>query len=209
MERFIQTLEGHIRAILEARHGECPYLWVRAMNYFVLLWNATSPVSVGVSAFREFTDMVWDFQRWPMLPWCARVEALEEPTPTNNMDPHTFSGFVVGLAMDNARCILVMRKGAEIHAPLMVRRLYWVFGHPAVCEKEGAAWCPVEEVARWVGPATAVNGPVSAEERERREMEMEDRRGALRVMEEQNDRWGEALGLARRSAGPGACSGSC
>ena len=43
----------------------------------------------------------------------------------------------------------------------------------------------------------AVNRPVSAEERERREMEMEDRRGALRVMEEQNDRWGEALGLAR------------
>ena len=92
VELFIQTLEGHIRAIMEARHGECPYLWVRAMNYFVLLWNATSPVSVGMSAFREFTGTVWDFQRWPMLPWGARVEALEEPTPMNNMDPLTFSG---------------------------------------------------------------------------------------------------------------------
>jgi len=198
VERFIQTLERHLRATLEARHPDCPYLWVRAMDYFLLLWNATSPVSVGVSAYREFTGSEWDFERIPMLPWGARVEALEEPTPSNNMDPRTFSGFMVGIAMDNARCILVMRKGAETHAPLLTRRSYWMFGHPSVGGEDPTARCPAEEVGRWFGADLGLDGPVRPEERERRDMEEEDFRGAAVLMDEKNERWGEALDLERR-----------
>ena len=198
VERFIQTLERHLRATLEARHPDCPYLWVRAMDYFVLLWNATSGVSVGVSAYTQFTGKKWDFERFPMLPWGARVEALEEPTPTNNMDPRTFSGFNMGIAMDNARSILVMRKGAETHSPLLIRRSFWMFGHPSVGGVEPSAKCPVEEVGRWFGADLALDGPVQEEELERREMEMEDFRGASVLMDQKNVRWGEALDLERR-----------
>jgi len=198
VERFIQTLERHLRATLEARHPDCPYLWVRAMDYFVLLWNATSPVSVGVSAYGEFTGLAWDFERIPMLPWGARVEALEEPTPSNNMDPRTFSGFMVGIAMDNARCILVLRKGAETHAPLLTRRSYWMFGHPSVCGEDPTARCPAEEVGRWFGADLGLDGPVMSEEMERREMELEDFRGEAVLMDIKNERWGEALDLERR-----------
>jgi len=100
--------------------------------------------------------------------------------------------------MDNARCILVMRKVAETHSPLLTRRSFWMFGHPSVGGVEPAARCPAEEVGRWFGADLALDGPVQAEELERREMELEDYRGAAVLMDQENERWGEALDLERR-----------
>jgi len=116
VERHIQTVDGHLRANMHARHKDCPYMWGRALQHFVMMWNATSPVSVGVSAYTELSGRTWDFQAYPLLPWGAEVEALEEPTPTNNSHPRTFTGFYMGVSLNHSRCILVLRKGADVTA---------------------------------------------------------------------------------------------
>jgi len=87
--RHIQTVEGHLRAIMHARHKGCPYMWGRALQHFFMMWKATSPVSVGVSAYTEFSGRTWDFQAYPLLPWGAEMGSLEEPKTTNNSHPRT------------------------------------------------------------------------------------------------------------------------
>jgi len=197
VERHIQTVEGHLRAIMHARHKDCPYIWGRALQHFVMMWNATSPVSVGVSAYTEFTGRTWDLKAYPLLPWGAEVEALEEPTPTNNSHPRTFTGFYMGVSLNHSRCILVLRKGADVTAQLLIRRSYWAVGVPPLVQaSEGeavdvelTARSNLEEVGRWFGMARGSDGVVPAEGREQGGMWSEDVRGRAVLKDIKNEQW--------------------
>jgi len=37
IERFNQTLENHLRAMMAGEHKDCPYWWPEALDYFLLM----------------------------------------------------------------------------------------------------------------------------------------------------------------------------
>ncbi len=118
------TIASHLRAMLWARHPDCPYRWVMALAYFTMIWNATSFAAEGLSAYKRFYKRVWNFLDMPLLPWGTKVEAKVHDEA--KADDRTEPGFFVGIATDHFRGVLVhVASGAEV-----VRRSYWTLGDP-------------------------------------------------------------------------------
>ena len=116
-ERMNHTIADHLRAMLWARHPDCPYRWVLALAYFTLIWNATSVVSHGTSAHLRFYKRAWNFLDMPSLSWGIQVESKVDVAV--KAADRTEPGFFI--ASDYFRGIIVLvGTGAKV-----VRRSYW------------------------------------------------------------------------------------
>ena len=129
-ERTNQTVAGHLRAMMFGADPECPRRWDLALDYFVLIWNATSVAGPGLSDFQQFYHRRWNFLDVPLLPWGVRLEAFADKAENlKKQGSRTEAGIFVGVSCTYFRGVLLMPlSGAEP----MVRRSYWALGDPSM-----------------------------------------------------------------------------
>ena len=179
-ERWNQTLEGHLRAILYGRAEGCPYWWPLALEYFIMTWNATSLVKKGTSAHTAFHGDKYDFEAMPLLPWGCEVEVLEAPRPTNNSHDRTRSGHFMGSAKNHYRCAKIAPVGATTDQEILIRRSYWATptatAPPATNQVQTPDTWAISTAKEWLGHAPGLETPINPEERERKDMAEEERR---------------------------------
>jgi hypothetical protein len=210
IERFNQTLENHLRAMMAGRNKDCPYWWPEALKYFILMWNATSVVKHGVSAHSNFYGARLDYAATPLLPWGCAVESLALPKPTNNAEPRTRSGFFVGCAQKHFRCVRIVPKGGTKDADIVTRRSYWAEASQILAAEEGdetraaieAEVWTLSEARKWLGDTPGLDYRLTREDEEKMGMEMEDRRSHGVRGEKESAQWAMILdeARARRSA---------
>ena len=184
IERFNQTLENHLRAMMAGKHKDCPYWWPEALDYYLLMWNASSVVTQGVSAHSKFYGQKLDYAAMPLLPWVCAVEALTLPRPTNNAEPRTRTGFFLGCAQKHFRCAKIIPRGGTTNQEILTRRSYWAEASNILTAEEGdktretintEVWT-VSDTRKWLGNTPGLDYRLTRTEEEQMGMEMEDRR---------------------------------
>ena len=172
IERFNQTLENHLRAMMAGRDKDCPYWWPEALEYFLLMWNASSVVKHGVSAHSKFYGTKLDYSAMPILPWGCAVEALTFPKPTNNAEPRTRSGFFLGCAQKHFRCARIIPRGGSTDAEILTRRSYWAEAKNILAAEEGdetrrkieAEVWTLSDARKWFGSTPGLDYRLTREE---------------------------------------------
>lgn len=125
-ERTNQTIAGHLRAMMYGADLACPRRWDLALDYFVLLWNATSVAGPGLSSFQQFYHRRWNFLDVPLLPWGVRLEAFKNKVETlKTQEARTAPGFFVGISPSHYRGVLFLPLSATKPLP---KRSYWALG---------------------------------------------------------------------------------
>jgi len=179
-ERSNQTVASHLRTMMLAADVGCPKRWDWALVYFVMIWNATSLVSPGVSAHTAFYHRKLDFRDLPLLPWGVRMEAIKDKAENRSkQDLRTESGFFVGISRFHFRGVLFCREDGTV----LVRRSYWVLGDvttkPMVetADLPDVSWTTAHDGLCFVPGCRAQEEALLSTAFESRDMGLEDHRG--------------------------------
>jgi len=205
IERFNQTLENHLRAMMAGKDKDCPYWWPEALEYFLLMWNASSVVKHGVSAHSQFHGTKLDYEAMPILPWGCAVEALALPKPTNNAEPRTRAGFFLGCAQKHFRCAKIIPRGGSTDAEIITRRSYWAEASKILAAEAGdetrnaieAEVWTLSDARKWLGDTPGLDYRLTREDEEKMGMEMEDRRSHGVRADKVSMQWAKTLEEAR------------
>ena len=132
-ENTVKIMDRATRSILATTDKLFPAGRKRteATDRAVMSWNATrsSRDDPSISAYSCFKKdgRRWDFDKYPMLPFGMRLEALEDAKTLNKIDSRTSVGYALNPVLTGYQTINIFNVETQ---SARQRRSYWTVGHP-------------------------------------------------------------------------------